>query len=398
MQRNHIQREVSRVEHNTTPNEEYAASSYTNCIIDKTNCQVYKGEETKKDIEELKERETLSKFEKKFQQRAEYENLVKSRLTPLQKYAWTDCCSQIWIRKDGTISSLQRCKNRLCSLCSWRAAQGHFAEVMQMVSEIERLNETEPPIYLFATFTIKNCAADELTKTIDKMMQGINRMQSNRAWKSRVKAFIRHMEVTIGQDKKSFHPHIHYILQMPNTYFSDEKIFLSWKQWRAMWCKAAQIDYEEENQCKIEYIRRNEIEKAVAEVSKYAVKLTKDISDQSEVMIAKLIAGLKRRRLHAYGGEFKKLHQTIEKTKDYYSPYDAIPEGKPYIRASDGTYMYAKKLEILKKQQLTIDKRTGEIVSPERAYRETERKAFKAAFERKIKRNGNNSSQNERGK
>lgn len=371
-------------------------------IIKKDDCQVYKGEDDEKTIEELTADETLSKFEKKLSQRTEYEGKIIKRLSLTQKAAWISCCDQVWVRQDGTVSSLKRCKNRLCGLCNWRTAQRHFIEVKSMVGEIEKAHAEKPPVWLFLTLTVKNCCPEKLSDTIDEMMKAVNRMQSNRAWKTRVKGYIRHMEVTVGQDKKSFHPHLHYILEMPNAYFKDKKIFLSWEQWRLMWCKAMDIDYIEENQCKVEYIKRTDIEKAIAEVSKYAVKLTKDLAEQSDIIIGKLIAGLKNRRLHAYGGELKEEYKkTAQKEKHGYNPFDEIPEGKPYVRDESGFYVYAKELEKLKHKSISVRKDTGEIIAQKQIYAASDRAAFRDAFQKAYRRNrdlhiaayGNNSSQ-----
>lgn len=347
-------------------------------ITGETSCQGYQeyiNAVTDKDIEELCTVDTVDTFTERYKLRKEYESLVLPHLKDGRKAAWKQCCSQVWIKGNGTVSGLMRCHNRLCLICNWREARANFAEVKQIVSQAEQEGRHK---YIFATFTIRNCNKGELSNTIDELMQAVNRLQSNKAWKSRVIGYIRHMEITVSADGNTFHPHYHYILMMPEDYYVNSSLYLTRDEWRHKWCKAAHIVNEDENQCYIKAVSDKNLDNTIAEVSKYAIKMAEGIRTQSNDIIRELIQSLRRRRLQAYGGLIKEIAQNIKKSRKYYNPFDEIPEGTPYIR-DDGTdtYRYATELEKLKHVNVSVNTKTGEIYSREQLNAWTDREKAK---------------------
>lgn len=348
-------------------------------ITGKTSCQGYQeyiNAVTDKDIEELCTVDTVDTFTERYKLRKEYEGLVLPHLKDGRKAAWKQCCSQVWIKGNGTVSGLTRCHNRLCLICNWRDARANFAEVKQIVSQAEQEGRHK---YIFATFTIRNCNKGELSNTIDELMQAVNRLQSNKAWKSRVIGYIRHMEITVSADGNTFHPHYHYILMMPEDYYVNSSLYLTRDEWRHKWCKAAHIVDEDENQCYIKAVSDKNLDNTIAEVSKYAIKMAEEIRTQSNDIIRELMQSLRRRRLQAYGGLIKEIAQNIKKSRKYYNPFDEVPEGTPYVRDNDtDVYRYAPELERNNGVTVSVNTKTGELYTRKQLDAWADRESLKA--------------------
>jgi plasmid rolling circle replication initiator protein Rep len=124
------------------------------------------------------------------------------------------------------------------------------------------------------------------------------------------------LEITHNTNPQSvsydtYHPHFHCILAVNKTYFKNEE-YIQKSDWTSFWRKAMRLDYDP-----VVDVRRvkGNTAKAVAEVSKYAVKDSDYIIPddwQLTVDTVKLLDSvLSNRRLVAYGGKFKDWHRKL---------------------------------------------------------------------------------------
>lgn len=173
------------------------------------------------------------------------------------------------------------CRDRLCPMCSWRKSIVSFAQLSRVMDWVEERYFGLTPIFL--TLSVRNCAIDELSQTIDIMQKAWKFMMKDRQIKKRVKGTFRSLEVTYNKEDNSFHPHIHAVVMVPNEYFHKQKdLYMTQNDWKEQWQRFLCVDYGP-------VVWVNKIgngegrAKAVAEVAKYAVKPGDWLSDDYDV-------------------------------------------------------------------------------------------------------------------
>lgn len=226
------------------------------------------------------------------------------------------------------------CKIRLCPLCTWRRSLKLFCQISQIT---EHINNKQKVGYIFTTLTIRNCDADELSKTIDKLNEGFKKLIGNsRNFKSVLSnslvGYLKVMEFTYNQQEKTFHPHLHCIFVVKLDYFSG-KNYLSKRKLSELWGGCLGVDYNPS----IDVKRLKDISpKAIAEVAKYPVKLVPVFSlhDTEAVEVIRVLKNaMTNRRLITFGGIFKKVKQElnlvdVEKDNNLVSVGDSADEDK----------------------------------------------------------------------
>ena len=205
------------------------------------------------------------------------------------------------------------CKIRLCPMCAWRRSLKTFAQVSQVMNEFE----TNRHAFLFLTLTCRNVGANGLKETMDKLFSAFNDLTHLKKFRQAVVGWFRALEVTYNHRENTYHPHFHCILAVRERYFKDVS-YISHGEWVSLWqgCLGA-------NYIPVVDIRRfkKTAGKEIAEVSKYAVKPEDYIiryyednsvfQEKTDTIIDVLDKALFRRRLVAFGGEFKKIHKRL---------------------------------------------------------------------------------------
>lgn len=211
----------------------------------------------------------------------------------------------------GRLCSANFCRDRLCPLCAWRRTLKIYSQVSQIVSVIESKCQ-----FLFLTLTIPNCSAEELSRTITKLMRGFDRLMKLKKVKTAVCGFFRALEVTRNAEQDTYHPHFHVILAVSPKYFKG-KDYIRQDEWLQMW----RDSYGDETITQVD-IRRargksgsDDLASAVAEMAKYTVKssdyLTSDESTTDRIVLT-LAGALKGRRLVHFGGIFKEIAKKLK--------------------------------------------------------------------------------------
>ena len=346
---------------------------YTYYTTPKEYCQEH-------NIKDFIARDTLQKFEERRDARTKYEWQIRPNLSENARRNWDSCCNQIWLKSDGSVSGLNRCKSRFCQMCNWREAKKNFSIVREAMEKIE---ENEKHIFLFATFTLRNPTPTQLTPTINRMMKAINRMQSRKFWRNRVQGYIRHFEITFNAEKQTFHPHLHYILAMPADYFRNKDVYITIDQFKSMWCECAEIKNVSENQFKIEYINGNEIENAVAETSKYAIKMAETVKVKNPRIVKILMQAVHGRRLIAFGGIYKGIKQRIDAERKKEAPiFEGLPSGTPFIfdyktkKYKYAPFLFNKAKNAATERTVVLDAETGEVLTRKEYYKRSEAEQF----------------------
>ena len=171
--------------------------------------------------------------------------------------------------------------------------------------------------FIFATFTVKNCDADNLSQTIDMMNMGFKRLtdktkgvKTTEKFKNNMLGYMRAIEVTYNQQEDTYHPHIHCIFAVKAQYFT--KGYIKKSEWQQIWGDCCKTEYEP-----IVHIQtiKNSTSKAVAEVAKYPVKMDELVNYNNEKKAIKaliiLTKFLHKRRLITFGGNFAEARKLL---------------------------------------------------------------------------------------
>lgn len=242
-----------------------------------------------------------------------------------KQYRVRDCGTFLEFRRyqeQGMLKKLNKanfCKVRLCPMCSWRRSLKIYGQVSKIMDYLDPGKYA----FLFLTLTTRNCDGFGLSETIDLIFNSFNRMTRKKVFKQSVKGYFRALEVTHNIDVRSisfdtYHPHLHVILVVNQSYFTDKRYYISQEVWTDLWWTCLGVDYKP-----IVDIRRfrNNKGKGIAEVAKYSVKSTdyiiRDKSTQqileamTDSAVFVLDLALAHRRLTSFGGLLKDIHKKL---------------------------------------------------------------------------------------
>lgn len=244
------------------------------------------------------------------------------------------CGTNIWLDELGHITGANFCKQRLCPVCNYRRSTMMWHKINQIVSEFKD-NE-----FVFVTLTVRNCKGEELNKTINHMLDSFKRITNRRTWRKNFIGYVRGLEITYNATKDTFHPHIHILVATSENYFKSDYVDIH--TLRSWWIESARLDYFV--QVNIEKVKNKE--KAVAEVAKYAVKMSDilktEISSQRLRATQILACCLNGRRLISTGGEITKKARVLKISLD--DDYDGFSarESSKFYKWENGAYYHKK--------------------------------------------------------
>lgn len=210
------------------------------------------------------------------------------------------------------------CRDRLCPMCTWRRSQKLFGQTKQLMAAITAKEQLR---YIFLTLTVKNCVADDLSRTIDELIKGFQRLMRRKDVKAKTLGAVRQLEVTFNANPysksfRTFHPHLHIIFAVKSSYFTSGKQELKMikqKQWREMWAECMSLDYDPQVDVRSIY---GSPEQAVAEISKYPVKMQSILKiKQEDIMdfaVYNMAVGLVSKRLIEYYGIFREYRRLLK--------------------------------------------------------------------------------------
>lgn len=223
-----------------------------------------------------------------------------------------------------TLHTANFCRNRLCPMCGWRRSLKMGSQAREVVAEANRQKVSRDGVafkWLLVTFTVKNVTGPELGRTIDQLHKATHNMAKTKRWKAAVKGWLRATEITHNTDVKSasfdtFHPHLHFLLCVNSRYFKSAD-YIPQKEWKAMWERAAGLDYDSQVNVKAVKDLENDPTKesktslggALAEVTKYVCKPQGVVTWENPEMAVRTVLVLDRmldgRRLTSWGGVLK---------------------------------------------------------------------------------------------
>lgn len=216
------------------------------------------------------------------------------------------------------------CKIRLCPMCSWRRSLKIFGQVSQVMNIAK--GETSNK-FIFVTLTQRNVTGEELKDEIDRLYKAFHYLMKRKKIKLMSLGWFRALEVTYNSDVKSenyntFHPHFHMVIMVKDFYHRNKNLYIDQAEMTEMWKQSLKIDYTPIVHVEVVKMKKGKtIETAVAEIAKYTVKesdlIIKDEDgvfdlDQTDENIKILDDALAYRRLTAFGGQLKEIHNLLK--------------------------------------------------------------------------------------
>lgn len=221
-----------------------------------------------------------------------------------------------YVSDDGTMSlhTANFCRKRLCPMCAWRRSLKVFSQVSKIMDEAVKINDRK---FLFLTLTMRNVSGEELPEAVSTLLSAYSALFRKSSVKKCILGAFRALEITHNTNRRShafntFHPHLHCILMVNKSYF--HKSYISQKQWSILWKDCLGVDYTPIVHIENVDPSDSNIQKAVAEISKYTVKdndyLNSDINlqDYAIFWLNKAMVG---RRLISFRGEFEKIQKRL---------------------------------------------------------------------------------------
>ena len=264
-------------------------------------------------IETEEMQEILQENLDKLSERVKFKNDIKNRLagvlTDKQFEKFAECGRYLATGHNFRVVGGNFCRNRLCPVCNRRNSAQKWAK---MFSIAERAKIDLKPCFAFLTVTVKNVSSENLASEISRLMRSIDRLHKRALFINNVYGFFRSLEITYNSRSKTFHPHYHYVLALPGSYKEN---LISTYEWRTTWEKCARLDYN--SQVDIRLIEEDNLAASVAEVAKYAVKIS-SVIEQDKPTLKALQAAIRGRRLISFGGVFKEYAKESDREYEKY--------------------------------------------------------------------------------
>ena len=259
-------------------------------------------------------KDLLSPYIKKMYKSKYDENFLLNNRSKSKIKSFEDCGTNILLDEENYIVGANFCKQRLCPVCNYRRSTLMWHKINQITQNFEKNH------FVFITLTVKNCKDIELKNTIDNILQSFRRITNRKTWQKNFIGYVRGLEITYNAKENTYHPHIHILAVTSQEYYKSDYVDIhTLRQW---WTESANLDYFV--QVNIESVKDRK--KAVAEVAKYAVKMSTvlDSGISSKTLRAtQIIAScIENRRLIATGGAITKAARQLKIAIDEEENFD----------------------------------------------------------------------------
>lgn len=229
------------------------------------------------------------------------------------------------------------CKDRLCPMCQWRRSIALHRQLTQVVTghlegvtgwdedgaEVVHVAPRPKDRAIFLNLTMKNVPPEKLPAAIGEIVKAFDMLRRYAPVRRVVTSWFRALEVTRNPKTGEYHPHLHVLLMVPETYFKKSfDGYLQQADWVALWQKALKVDY-----APIVHISavkgtggaiNDGVLKALNEVTKYVTKPADFFADKGNGRfsavpeeVKTLHESLKGRRLYGWGGYFKAARKAL---------------------------------------------------------------------------------------
>lgn len=199
------------------------------------------------------------------------------------RHLW-ECGTYLELDPEGKLVRSNLCRERWCPVCQWRRSLRIYGQIQKMLGWLEPGRYE----YLHLVLTVPNCSAGDLKTECDDLYRRSSALFADRLYGKRdqharlahckrsFKGIVRALEVTYNADRDDYHPHLHCLIAVNPSYFTNPRDYYSQERLSVLWTGYNGWKYGmKPHDTFILHIRRiqpGERDNAVAEVAKYAVK------------------------------------------------------------------------------------------------------------------------------
>ena len=208
------------------------------------------------------------------------------------------------------------CKSRLCPMCNWRRSMKQSNQLVKILNEAHKRESHGR--FLFLTLTVKNTDGLALKAELAKLGKAIYKLFQYKKVAKNVLGYVRSTEVTVSNDG-TYHPHMHVLLFVKNTYFKNSENYINQVEWTKLWQRAMKLDYKPI--VNIEAVKANKdlgkgsLVASAQETAKYQVK-SKDILTSDRERDLKVVEDLEQAlantRQISFAGIFKIIRKELQ--------------------------------------------------------------------------------------
>lgn len=237
-------------------------------------------------------------------------------------------CASFVTFADNLIVNANFCKDKFCPVCAWRRSLKNYSINFKALNYI-----TEKDIcdnFGLLTLTIRNVKASEVKTAIENLQYSIKKLQLQTKWKKHIQGAIKSVEITYNKKENTYHPHVHLIIAFKKEYFVES--YLTQAEFTKMWENALKSDYTPI--VDIRAIKPKKDKKgiesmagAVAEISKYPLKISSMLETVTGNDFFKIYEALEHKRLLSRSGIFKKAIKELGINEKQEILIDDLPEG-----------------------------------------------------------------------
>ncbi len=159
-----------------------------------------------------------------------------------------NCCTSLIVdryERGIRVRGLNECKHPLCPTAQLAKQRRTYKRVTRA---LERYLRRKPDLVgIFLTTTLQSCPSHELRYRTGELIEACSRLMTYARVKRAVVAYVRTIEFTRNAITQLWHPHAHFLLLVPRSYFAKgSKLYIDQKkkQWTALFKKAGRLTYE----------------------------------------------------------------------------------------------------------------------------------------------------------
>ena len=216
-------------------------------------------------------------------------------------------------RNRSKIVKANRCMNRFCPICMATKAR---KEAYMLLIILKFLSCAKGYEFIFLTLTVPNVAGDELVRELDEQYLALKRLIQRKEFKAISNGFIRKTEITYNQKRNDFHPHIHMLIAVNKSYFTEKNLYVSQHKWQEIWKKC-----KKDNSITQVHVKKAN-ESSFKELAKYEAK-DFDMLGYSQEVFDVFYKALKGRKTLTFNGCFQEAKKMYKEGKlDEYKEVD----------------------------------------------------------------------------